>query len=80
MPWTGATFPSENPASGEVLCQVARGTAATIDEAVASAHAAFPAWSHTTPAERKKALQRMADILEENKYEVPWFSLFSVQH
>ncbi len=39
-----------NPATGSVSAQVALGNAATVDAAVASAAAAFPAWAATSPA------------------------------
>ena len=38
-----------NPATGEVARQVRLGNVADVDAAVASAQAAFPAWSDTPP-------------------------------
>jgi aminobutyraldehyde dehydrogenase len=55
-----------NPATGEVLTEVARGTVDEVDTAVAAASAALPTWRETTPKERADLLNRMADIVEEN--------------
>ena len=38
-----------NPATGEVLDEVASSDAADVDDAVAAAAAAFDEWSNTTP-------------------------------
>lgn len=55
-----------NPASGDVIARVPRGTAEDVDRAVAAARQALPAWLETTPGERALILLRMADVLEEN--------------
>jgi hypothetical protein len=47
-----------NPATEDVIAQVAEGTSADVDQAVAAARAAFPAWSATAPAERADYLQK----------------------
>ena len=52
-----------NPASEQVIAQVAQGTAADVDRAVASAKAALPAWSALSPAERADHLQRVHEAL-----------------
>ena len=56
-----ATDPVLAPATGEQYAEVARGSAADVDRAVESAHAAFPAWARTTPADRARALLKLAD-------------------
>ena len=62
---SGETFPTENPATGEVIAEVAAGNAADIDDAVRAARRAFDdgRWSRLAPADRKKALLRFADLL-----------------
>lgn len=60
----GKTFDNINPATGEVLNQVAEGGQAEIDAAVAAARQAFKTWGRTTPAERAKLLNRVAEIIE----------------
>lgn len=67
-----AVFDSINPATGAVLAQVARGSAADIDRAVASARAAFDdgRWSGKTPTERKEVLLKLAALIRENLTEL----------
>ena len=45
-----------NPATGAVTGQVAMGGQATVDEAVAAAKAAFPAWRDTSLSKRTEVL------------------------
>lgn len=52
-----------NPATEQVIAQVAQGTAADVDRAVASAKAALPGWSALSPAERADHLQRVHEAL-----------------
>ena len=60
---SGETFDCISPINGRVLTQVARGRAADIDAAVASARTAFEdrRWAGQPPAARKKVLQRFAE-------------------
>ena len=62
---SGATFDSLNPATGKLLARVAAGDAEDIDRAVKAARSAFAAgsWANRTPVERKKVLQRFADLI-----------------
>jgi gamma-glutamyl-gamma-aminobutyraldehyde dehydrogenase len=59
---SGERFDCVSPIDGRVLAQVARGAAADIDRAVASARAAFDdgRWSRQPPAARKRVLQAFA--------------------
>jgi gamma-glutamyl-gamma-aminobutyraldehyde dehydrogenase len=69
---SGGTFATENPATGEVIAQVAAGDAADIDAAVRAARGAFEdgRWSRRAPAERKQVLLRFAELLEANLEEL----------
>jgi gamma-glutamyl-gamma-aminobutyraldehyde dehydrogenase len=60
---SGQTFEKTSPIDGRRLASVARGAAADVDAAVASARAAFDdgRWAATPPAVRKKILQRFAE-------------------
>jgi gamma-glutamyl-gamma-aminobutyraldehyde dehydrogenase len=62
---SGQTFNNISPLHGRSIGEVARGQAADIDAAVASARAAFDdgRWAHQSPAARKKVLQRFADAI-----------------
>jgi len=61
---SGAVLDSINPADGTVLSTVPRMDAADIDDAVAAARAAFPAWARLEPLERAGYLYRLADAIE----------------
>src|SRR6266849_4574972 len=65
---SGKTFPTYNPATGEVLAQVAEGDRADIDAAVLAARRAFDSgpWSRLTASERGKLVWKLADLLEEH--------------
>jgi acyl-CoA reductase-like NAD-dependent aldehyde dehydrogenase len=53
-----------NPATEEVLARCPRGSAEQLDEAVAAAQAAFPAWMRTSIAERRALILKFADSIE----------------
>jgi malonate-semialdehyde dehydrogenase (acetylating)/methylmalonate-semialdehyde dehydrogenase len=55
-----------NPAVGEPCAQVALGTAAEVDAAVAAALAAFPAWSNTPPLARARVLFKYLQLCQEH--------------
>ncbi len=51
------------PATGEEMARVDRAGAEDVDNAVAAAKAAFPAWRAVAPAERAEIMHAMADAL-----------------
>jgi betaine-aldehyde dehydrogenase len=53
-----------DPSTGEAYATAPVSTAADVDAAMAAAAAAFPGWRDTTPAERQRALLRLADAVE----------------
>ena len=59
-----------NPATEEVLATCPRASKAQLDQAVAAAKAAFPAWSATPIDERRKALTTIAGIIQANADEL----------
>src|ERR1700720_3121213 len=65
---SGKTFPTYNPATGEVLAQVAEGDRQDIDAAVRAARKAFESgpWSRLTASERGKLVWKLADLLEKH--------------
>jgi succinate-semialdehyde dehydrogenase / glutarate-semialdehyde dehydrogenase len=65
-----ATFTVVNPATLEVIDEVADGTPEDAVAAVAAAAAAFPAWSRTTPRARAEILRRSYDLLVERTDEL----------
>jgi acyl-CoA reductase-like NAD-dependent aldehyde dehydrogenase len=58
-----ATMDVINPATEETVATCARASIAQLDQAVAAAKAAFPAWSKTSIDTRRAALIAMADEL-----------------
>jgi phenylacetaldehyde dehydrogenase len=65
---SGKTFPTYNPATGEVLSQVAEGDREDIDRAVKSARAAFEKgpWATMTPSERGRVIWKIGDLIEKH--------------
>src|SRR5699024_6798086 len=66
------------PATGKVSGQVAMGSQATVDEAVAAAKAAFPAWRDTSLSKRTQILFRYRELLNERKEELA--ALITAEH
>ena len=69
---SGKTFPTVNPATGEVICQVAEGDKADVDLAVKAARKAFESgpWPKMNASERGRLLNRLADLIEANREEL----------
>jgi len=65
---SGKTFPSYNPATGDVLAKVAEGDAEDINRAVAAARAAFETgpWRKLTPSERGRMIWKLGDLIEKH--------------
>ncbi|WP_462186208.1 MULTISPECIES: gamma-aminobutyraldehyde dehydrogenase [unclassified Frankia] len=66
----GETMPILNPSTADLLAQAPRSGPADVDAAVRAASAAFEGWRDTTPAQRSRALLRVADALEDRADEV----------
>ena len=68
---SGKTFPTYNPATGEVLANVAEGDKEDINRAVAAARAAFDTgpWSKITPSQRGRLIWKLADLIEQHAEE-----------
>lgn len=68
---SGRTLQTFNPATGEVLSNVAEGDQADIDAAVKAARAAFDhgPWRKLTASERGRMIWKLADLLEQHATE-----------
>lgn len=55
-----------NPSTGTVSKQVLLASAATVELAISSAQAAFPAWRNTPPLKRARIMFRFKELLEQN--------------
>src|SRR3954468_10651293 len=62
----GATMDVLNPATGEKIAEVPRGSEADVERAVEAAKKALPDWLETTRGERSEMLLKLADRLAEN--------------
>lgn len=69
---SGKTFATVNPATGEVIAQIASCDAADVDVAVRSARKAFESgvWSRRAPAERKQVLLKFAENIMAHREEL----------
>jgi phenylacetaldehyde dehydrogenase len=65
---SGKTFPTYNPATGEVMAQIAEGDREDINRAVTAARNAFEngPWRKLTASERGRLIWKLGDLLEEN--------------
>lgn len=55
-----------NPATGEVLLEIAEASPAQVDAAVKAADEAFKTWGQTTPKARAECLLQLAQVIEDN--------------
>lgn len=70
----GEKQPVYNPATGDVLLEIAEASAEQVDAAVRAADAAFAEWGQTTPKVRAECLLKLADVIEENGQVLPNWS------
>ncbi|HUK22986.1 MAG TPA: aldehyde dehydrogenase family protein [Terriglobales bacterium] len=68
---SGKTFETYNPATGEVLAQIAEGGRADVDLAVKAARKAFESgfWPEMLPAQRSHLLWKLADLIQQHHEE-----------
>lgn len=64
------TFETTNPATQEVLAEVASGGADEVNAAVAAAKAAFPKWANTPATERAKLIRKLGDLIAKHVPEI----------
>lgn len=69
--WSSPTRPATlsviNPATEQVIAEVAQGSAEDVNRAVAAARAAFPGWSATPAASRALVLGKIHELILERK-------------
>ncbi len=63
-------FETLNPATQEVLAEVAAGGEAEVNAAVAAAKAAFPKWAATPATERAKVMRKLGDLITQHVPEI----------
>ncbi|MFM7491533.1 MAG: gamma-aminobutyraldehyde dehydrogenase [Actinomycetota bacterium] len=59
-----------NPATGEVFAKAPVSSAADVDKAMKAAEKAFEVWKESTPGERQKAINKIADAIEARSEEL----------
>ncbi len=59
-------LPVTNPATGKIIRRVAMASQKTVEEAIAAAQAAFPAWRNTPAAKRARIMFRFKELLEQH--------------
>jgi succinate-semialdehyde dehydrogenase/glutarate-semialdehyde dehydrogenase len=64
---SAGTYAVLNPATGEVVAQVAKGGAAETAQAIAAAERAFPAWRALTAKERSVRIKRWGELMLDNR-------------
>lgn len=72
QPRSGRRMKSINPATGEVLAEVAACDVKDVDFAVEKAREAFDSgvWSHTHPSERKECMIQLCKLISRYRYEL----------
>src|ERR1700681_519616 len=63
-------FETVNPATQDVLAEVARGGEEEVDAAVAAAKAAFPAWAGKPAVQRAALLRKLGDLISKHAPEI----------
>src|SRR5271156_3666193 len=68
---SGKTFPTYNPATGDVLANIAEADSEDVNRAVKAARAAFDSgpWSKMSPAVRGRLIWKLADLIEKHSEE-----------
>jgi len=67
---SGKTFPTINPSTGEVICQVQEADKADVEKAVKAARAAFKLgseWRTMDASKRGNLMNKLADLMERDK-------------
>ena len=63
-------FETINPATQEVLAEVASGGEAEVHAAVAAAKEAFPKWANTPATERAKLMRKLGELITRHVPEI----------
>jgi 5-carboxymethyl-2-hydroxymuconic-semialdehyde dehydrogenase len=61
-----SVFANPNPATGEILAEVAAGGETEVAAAAAAAKAAFPKWAGLPAKQRAKIMRRLGELIEKN--------------
>lgn len=67
---SGQTMEVRNPATGELVDTVPKGTGEDVQQAVEAAEQAFVEWSETAPEKRARVLSKAIELIEHDKQEL----------
>jgi malonate-semialdehyde dehydrogenase (acetylating)/methylmalonate-semialdehyde dehydrogenase len=67
-----------NPATGQTVGKVALGSTDTVEQAIAAAKDAYPAWRATPPLKRAQVMFKFKQLLEQHKQEI--CALLTTEH
>ena len=67
---SGQTQDLTNPATGEVFAKAPNSNGADVDAAMSAAATAFESWRDSTPGERQRAINKIADAIEARSEEL----------
>ena len=77
---SGETLATLNPHDNSTIAEVALAGRADVDNAVAAAERAFPAWSRLAAADRGQILLRLADLIDANTEELARLETLDTGH
>ncbi|KAI2464110.1 aldehyde dehydrogenase [Annulohypoxylon bovei var. microspora] len=63
---SSGSYESIDPSNGKPICKINNSSTKSVDAAIQSAQAAFPAWSSTPPIERARILQKAVSLLRDH--------------
>lgn len=75
---SGKKFPLFNPATEEVVVQVSEADERDVDEAVAAAKRAFPAWSKSSPQYKTGLLRKLGELIRRDVDELGYLEAISM--
>lgn len=75
---SGKKFPLHNPATEEIVVEVNEADEHDVDEAVAAAKKAFPAWSKSPPQYKAGLLRKLAELIQRDVDELGYLEAVSM--
>jgi aldehyde dehydrogenase (NAD+) len=75
---SGKKFPLHSPATEEVVAHVCEADEVDVDDAVAAAKKAFPAWSKSPPHYKAGLLRKLAELIRRDVEELGYLEAVSM--
>src|SRR5436190_23881384 len=75
---SGKKFPLYNPATEELVVEVNEADEHDVDEAVAAANKAFPAWSKSAPQYKAGLLRKLTELIRRDVDELGYLEAVSM--